>query len=1046
MTSEKRGRIFSNERTVASAGSGKTYALTSRFIALSTIYPPRSICALTFSRTAAAEFMDKILDRIAGAAESEGDARRLADEVEKLGGRKGMSRGDFAELLEKIVSDIPRLDLRTIDSFEARFVQAFASELGILGGIKIIGEFERKRAEAESLRAVFQDANRSPSDSSRLDEILSHISGGKNSKRLFDRALKFLQWIYPIYCSFPYKGRWGNVKLLSNTAFPVEEWDQEAYASRLGELEESLRDKVSGKVSRDVGSILTFFKKSSVGDVSSSKAKGLSEFIEMLRDGRICEGGSAELSIGKTLLSETQKKLLLSLSKMLFGACLGNSLRAASAMGKFAERFEMEYSRRVRMAGFLRFDDIPVLLSDPSFDAERGMVEYRLDARHDHWLLDEFQDTSRLQWRALSGLLEEILQDTSGERTLYYVGDKKQSLYSWRGGAPELFDEIFNAHNGNINDGEPLNVSYRSSKPVIDAVNLLFSDADSLSGFNEGAGKVWGDMWSRHSSHPSLGNNGCAAFLERESGESVAEAVYRILFEIKPWERGLSCAILVQRNDLAVSIVEDLRRFADRDGLVGFSADSELESGITGDNMVVPAVLKLLHCAFHPTDSAAEAYVRMTPLAGFLDGDAWRAKILQAASDGGMERAVGVIGEYVLKAVSDGFSLARLSALSSCAAEFDASECGLDIDSFESYAASYTVRERTEGNMVRVMTIHKSKGLGFDIVIMPQLDNPRSASDSVKLVKMEASDGGEVVIALPPSNICAMDPQLFKCYEKIRETEALGRICSFYVGVTRSKKALYLISDGSWKKGTAAYSFAEHAGKAFEFAPESVKCGMGTRVAFGDWDWFSKIPALTEPREEVKSAPWSLIANAGKPASNFVFMRPSDNNMKFPRRRYSRAVCTEHSDFGELVHRAFALLEDASDVDGVPFKNFERLSEHSGRAVELVKSCLSNSDISRYFNAGEFAEIYREYPFVCSDSGALIKGVFDRVNIRISESGGKEVDVLDFKASSESGADLLHKYSGQMSAYKTAARKLFGTENVSLWIVDVNSSGILRFI
>ena len=57
MTSEKRGRIFSNERTVASAGSGKTYALTSRFIALSTIYPPRSICALTFSRTAAAEFM-----------------------------------------------------------------------------------------------------------------------------------------------------------------------------------------------------------------------------------------------------------------------------------------------------------------------------------------------------------------------------------------------------------------------------------------------------------------------------------------------------------------------------------------------------------------------------------------------------------------------------------------------------------------------------------------------------------------------------------------------------------------------------------------------------------------------------------------------------------------------------------------------------------------------------------------------------------------------------------------------------------------------------
>ena len=67
---------------------------------------------------------------------------------------------------------------------------------------------------------------------------------------------------------------------------------------------------------------------------------------------------------------------------------------------------------------------------------------YRLDARVEHLLLDEFQDTSRLQWRALLPLVEEILSWGDGSRTLFAVGDPKQAIYGWRGGCVELFDVL----------------------------------------------------------------------------------------------------------------------------------------------------------------------------------------------------------------------------------------------------------------------------------------------------------------------------------------------------------------------------------------------------------------------------------------------------------------------------------------------------------------------------------------------------------------------------------------------------------------------------
>src|SRR5512137_858021 len=130
----------------------------------------------------------------------------------------------------------------------------------------------------------------------------------------------------------------------------------------------------------------------------------------------------------------------------------------------------------------------------PSAEA-RLYIDYRLDCKLDHWLLDEFQDTSDLQWEVLRNLADEILQDGSGRRSFFYVGDTKQAIYGWRGGNARLFGQIVDRYEGLIDLGR-LNTSFRSCQAVIDTVNAVFRDMPA--DLPKGAVAQWQSSWQAH--------------------------------------------------------------------------------------------------------------------------------------------------------------------------------------------------------------------------------------------------------------------------------------------------------------------------------------------------------------------------------------------------------------------------------------------------------------------------------------------------------------------------------------------------------------------
>ncbi len=104
---------------------------------------------------------------------------------------------------------------------------------------------------------------------------------------------------------------------------------------------------------------------------------------------------------------------------------------------------------------------------------DRDFLYFKLDSTFKHILLDEFQDTSIVQFLLLEPLLDEIFSGGDDFRTLFYVGDTKQSLYRFRGGREELFFKVAKRYGVDI---VHMDTNYRSSKLIVDWINRWFMD------------------------------------------------------------------------------------------------------------------------------------------------------------------------------------------------------------------------------------------------------------------------------------------------------------------------------------------------------------------------------------------------------------------------------------------------------------------------------------------------------------------------------------------------------------------------------------------
>ncbi|MBO6102542.1 MAG: UvrD-helicase domain-containing protein [Opitutales bacterium] len=1042
-----KSEILSNERAVANAGSGKTYRLVGRFIALACVSKPEEICALTFTRMAASEFLDEILKRLAEASLSPEKAGELSAELKLFGLENDYGRADFCALLRRVVESLPRLKLSTIDAFEAAFASAFANELGIFSSISVMDDFRQDAARKGVLKTLF---NRLMSDARSKNALLSEIeqaSYGAMDKAVFETVGGYVDNAADLLAEVPDLERWGNPDDFRFGLAPLNNSSLEECAADFEFLSNGVQNPEMFGVedpktfASKFGPFLTMFRKLISGkDIGT--AIDVARFAEWIRSGKKIEDFYVEHIVKKEKIHETLKfppELAVRVKRLaaaLIGGAFSRALASAKSIGKIASAYEEFYARDIRMKGLLEFEDFAKLIASGGGTFERSLVEYRIDSRFKHWLLDEFQDTSRAQWGALKNLLDEVLQDGSGERTLFYVGDKKQSIYGFRGADSALFDEVFDSYSHTLFDSpRRLVESRRSSAPVIDAVNALF-ESPILAEMNAEAAADWAKDWDRHSAYAGNGENGCVALIEEpEDGEGLVREILsmlRVLYAKKP---ELSCAILTSTNKEATAILEGLRALKTRDDK--FSVSGEIDLATSTDNLQNVAILSAINYAFHPLENSDKMFLESAAFGEYFSRPKNRAALLDAAYRRGFEGAVLLAAE-AWSAAGGGTDPDRLGELLKTARNFDASGGG-SVEDFLGSAKAYSKRESSKKASVAVMTIYKAKGLTFDVAILTDLKNPRGGKRGLVRVK---TPNGISVINMPPKNLCEFDEKLRETSLRMESREVYDNFCKFYVACTRPRKALYMFVPPDKKGSSAKTCFGDVAKRTFaNLAPSGVFDGVDLKVAYGKADWFDfesaadprqkadfeepKIETLNSP--SLAPQPAAAAAPSAREPQKIVGLDAYLKNLK------GRA-------FGSAAHFVLSkikYLEDAEPAIAAYAGGDEALKNY-------LRAAFKNEGFARFFRREENLEVLTEYAFTRFSGGVASSGAIDRLMLYKSADGRVlKALIADYKTDSAPALELAEKYAPQLRAYKSAVADSFGLAeaDVEAFILSPSAGG-----
>lgn len=1059
----------------ASAGSGKTFQLANRYIGLLLAgVPPARIVALTFSRKAAGEILDGILTRLATAATTEKSADELAGALTEAAYLTPDTKLDCAavrEVLRSLISQLHVARIGTLDSFFVSVIRAFPFEFGLSGAMDIMDDHAAGLALTDVLDQVLSSTQVSGSRTG-FREQFKRATFGQEGRSFTRRLEEFVADYHRFFLDAPSPALWGDADLI---------WGRDKPHAVL--RDEELQEATDRLRREAAGAALTPARRQRFQDLSAEvlnfnpglkPPRQIAFFLGKVPEHLpTMEAQGCEMTIGGSKPVELPTSLcrpLAAIMRHVIGSVLALHLTRTNGIGNLLAAFEETYEQRVRGAGQLTFQDIQYLLGRGEEggmpvlsgvrDSDRLYIDYRLDGSFDHWLLDEFQDTSTVQWRALSNLADEILTSRDEGRSFFYVGDVKQAIYAWRYGDHTLFDRIL----GHYNDGESLievqrlATSFRSSPVIMDAVNRVFGDL-SGSGLSENVQEEWQRGWQVHRAHHQ-DRPGSVEYFDVEKPKGMNKGLHEAcriglvadrLLEIRPWDRGLSSAVLVRTGSFGERVVKQLRG-------AGIPVTWEGDYGLL-DSSAVQAFLSLLQAASHPGDTFARRHLEMVP-AGKLPRAADGSfaiptmAILEDLSRDGFEGACRHFARGLERSgLANAADVQRLEQLAVAASIFDRIGQRQVLD-FIDFVGKYRVGEEGSPDAVRVMTIHKSKGLEFDLVALPELEGKNGMAavqkTGIHLHRDESfSRVPKWALLLPPRGLAEADEVLAAELASISDQNAYEALCLLYVALTRAARALILVGTaGAGSSGTIYPSnllrrtLAGTEAIATTKVPVSEEETVPAHCLYRDGDpaWF-ETSTVTPPTEEPEPAKAVPVAA---------------RRTRHPRRTPSgeeESVVVASSLFaptslaalelGTAVHALFEEIgwAEEADPDGAIMAARSRIvfpDDVWARAEVQLRTTVATPAVQAALaRPSPQAELWREREFEALVENHWVSGCFDRVQLELDDAGRPvAATILDYKTSNLEPVDALAKaidhYRPQMSLYRQVLAQLIGLDEAAI--------------
>ena len=743
-----------------------------------------------------------------------------------------------------------------------------------------------------------------------------------------------------------------------------------------------------------------------------------------------------------------------------------------AAIHDIVSRYEQLYDKLARRKGRLTFDDLPLLLDEKkgtdAAAAALRLLAFRWYQQFDHWLLDEFQDTSRVQWEVLKPWLDEAIQDGGGTKSVFVVGDPKQSIYGWRGGEPRLFDELAVSYPGAFKE-QVMAESWRSRPSVLELVNRVCTpdtnpalrDPDK---FSPAALERWQYDWhvseKQRQSEPGYAavllaadteaEEGEAAEAEAESGGDLADklaaqarVIKAVLERVRPLEKGLTCAILVRKNDNAQAVAQWLRAHGVPQVMV------EGVATLAEQSPVVAAVVDALRWLAMPANALAGGHISATPL--------WDVLKLPLENVGTAEIPAGTIWRHWRSRIADAsapqITHEWCAALAATQREPYTQYClrhvsqaaqqagaALALPDWLTVLEQLAVRETAAAGSIHVMTIHKAKGLGFDVVFLPDLDAGGAGRDDI-LIRRDARGCAAGCLSYPPKWLQAWEPALGDLCDAQKAEQDLETLCVLYVALTRAKEATFVIlRKEKPRKASPAREWILAAvprpGDAAGNQPPEMSWDEGEL----QWEHGSRDFGAGRKDAQVAKAPAQVAAQLPAPVPRRKRRKPSDAGHEPLAEAPTTADSGGGKEFGTAVHEVFEQIEWWTPSQPL---------EGDEDAVALVRKCLAVQEIRALFTreTGQ-DEALRELPVEFIEKNTWWSGIIDRLVLRHDAAGGlRRAVLIDFKTDHvETTAALRDRYSEQLTIYRRAvstALKL-GDDQIEVVLLSTCLQNILQ--
>jgi ATP-dependent exoDNAse (exonuclease V) beta subunit/RecB family exonuclease/inactivated superfamily I helicase len=790
---------FAPELIRASAGSGKTFQLTIRVLRL--LYAgvePDSLLATTFTRKAAGEILHRILGRLSEAAEQPESLAELLTHLSPM----PLDQATCRRLLVRLCGRLHRLRVSTLDSFYSQLAQSFAVELQLPPAWTLVDPSHEGRLQRMAVERMVSRIDRG-----HLRNLLSMLSKGEVVAGVQREILRVVEQ--------------------GGAYFDVtrpEDWEKLPVPKGLEP--EQLTETLGG------------IARARLQHKSADQA--LAKLVLLAESGQwkpIAEHTAVQNAIDgsgtyyRKPLEEPLLGYLVALGRHAAAHELGFVREQTKATYQLLVAYHGEVNQLKHDQRLITFSDIANRLaawikrhtqpapdgSTPDTAERMRQIDWRLDARIEHLLLDEFQDTAPVQWDILLPFARNIFQLAAGSGSFLCVGDTKQAIYGWRGGRAEIFDAVDSQLAGTLQ--RPLSTSYRSSPVIMEFVNRVFQHLDRHDNFGQGEGIVrrWqrdfpehrtavdrtGYVLLRNVAEPPQGETEAAA--QELSGELIGELSGEgVESEPMVLATAIEEVIRLSRSAPDCTIGVLARSNAEVARAIYLLREAEVDASQEGgnpldDSAAVELLLSLLQLADHPGDRVAAFHVRSSPLGPHLlpdpDGcphrlaSQLRASIEVGGYAGGLSTMADQLAPYC-----DARDQQRLEQLIRLAQRFDRQTPGRIRDFIDTVRRSLVALPVP--SQVRVMTIHQAKGLEFDAVFLISLEQKLTGQPGSLVAGYDNPVEPPVaIIRNLPKKLRLFLPERWQQFLEQADQERLSEaLCVLYVALTRAKRALYLFT------------------------------------------------------------------------------------------------------------------------------------------------------------------------------------------------------------------------------------------------------------